>query len=57
MIINIIIGIIVDICPAVIGNIFVYRDDNHLSDQFALSLSDEMLRQLRPLLDEIKVGR
>ncbi len=46
-----------DICPAVIGNIFVYRDDNHLSDQFALSLSDEMLRQLRPLLDEIEVGR
>ncbi|WJY99711.1 acyltransferase family protein [Corynebacterium hansenii] len=41
-------------CPAVIGNIYVYRDDNHLSDQFARSLSAEMKRRLIPFLDDLE---
>ncbi|MFD5867240.1 acyltransferase family protein [Corynebacterium sp. NPDC060344] len=42
------------ICPAVIGNIYVYRDDNHLSDQFALSLTSEMKRRLLPFLEDLE---
>ena len=44
-------------CPAVIGNIYVYRDDNHLSDQFAVSLSEEMKRRMIPFLDGLEGGR
>ena len=46
-----------DVCPAVIGNIYVYRDDNHLSDQFAASLSEEMKRRMIPFLDGLEGGR
>ncbi|WP_070520247.1 acyltransferase family protein [Corynebacterium sp. HMSC11E11] len=45
-------------CPAVIGNIYVYRDDNHLSDQFAQTMSAEMKRRMAPILDDIeRTGR
>ena len=40
-------------CPAVIGNVYVYRDDNHLSDHFARSLSGEMKRRLLPFLEDM----
>lgn len=42
-----------DRCPAVIGNIYVYRDDNHLSDQFAVTLAPEFKRRLLPHLEAI----
>ena len=40
-------------CPAVQGNVVTYRDDNHLTDPFARSLSwaiDRQLRSSAPLL-------
>ncbi|MFE8884743.1 acyltransferase family protein [Pseudarthrobacter enclensis] len=33
-------------CPGVIGNIFVYLDDNHLSAEYTESMSDEFGRRL-----------
>ena len=33
-------------CRAVIGNVAVYLDDNHLTEMFATTLSDELLAQL-----------
>lgn len=39
-----------DICPPVIGNIYVYRDGNHMSDDYALSLSPLLWEQIRLLL-------
>lgn len=41
-------------CPAVIGNVYVYRDESHLSDAIARSFTLEMLRQLLPILDEVR---
>ncbi len=37
-------------CPPVIGNTLVWRDSNHLSLQYALSLVDELERQLVPVV-------
>lgn len=39
-----------DICPPVIGNIYVYRDGNHMSDDYALSLAPLLWEQIRLLL-------
>ncbi|WP_245802266.1 acyltransferase family protein [Corynebacterium pacaense] len=38
------------ICPPVIGNVYVYRDGNHISDDYALSLSPFIWNSLRQLL-------
>lgn len=39
-----------ELCPPVIGNIYVYRDGNHMSDDYALSLGPLLWEQLRMLL-------
>ncbi|MDO5731866.1 acyltransferase family protein [Corynebacterium sphenisci] len=45
-------------CPAVLGNIFVYRDDNHLTDDIAASLTPEFRRRVAPVLRAIaETGR
>lgn len=39
-----------DLCPPVIGNITVYRDQNHISNAFALSTSPLLWAELEPIL-------
>lgn len=39
-----------DFCPPVIGNIYVYRDGNHMSDDYALSLAPLLGEQIRMVL-------
>ncbi|OYN92088.1 acyltransferase family protein [Parenemella sanctibonifatiensis] len=34
-----------DLCPAVLGNVYVYRDANHLARAYVLTLTDEFIRQ------------
>lgn len=38
-------------CHPIIGNIYVYRDDNHLTDQFASTMSDLFIQRLGPTLE------
>lgn len=33
-------------CPAVVGNVYVYLDDNHLSAEYAASMADEFAKRL-----------
>ncbi|AZA11699.1 acyltransferase family protein [Corynebacterium gerontici] len=35
-------------CDPIIGNIYVYRDDNHLTDHFASTMSDLFIQRLGP---------
>jgi hypothetical protein len=35
-----------DTCPAVLHNMIVYRDVLHLTETFAISLADELEKQL-----------
>ncbi|MDO4610926.1 acyltransferase family protein [Corynebacterium sp.] len=44
-------------CPAVIGNVWVYRDDDHLSDHFARSMTAELRRLITPYLKNLEAGR
>ncbi len=37
-------------CPAVIGNIYVYRDSNHLSSPYLLSLTPQLWEEIREFL-------
>jgi hypothetical protein len=37
-------------CPAVIGNVLVYRDKDHLTATYATTLAPVLLAQLQPLL-------
>lgn len=39
-----------DFCPAVIGNVYVYRDGNHISDEYALSLVPLLWEEMSPLI-------
>ena len=39
------------LCPAIIGNISVYRDWHHLSAAFVRSLAPELERQMKPFID------
>ncbi|AZA09856.1 acyltransferase family protein [Corynebacterium pseudopelargi] len=41
-------------CPPVIGNIYVYRDGNHISDDFARSTVPLLWEQMRPLVEKAK---
>ncbi|UKA74282.1 acyltransferase family protein [Arthrobacter sp. FW306-07-I] len=34
-------------CPAVVGNVYVYLDDNHLSAEYAESMADEFAKRLQ----------
>ncbi|MGV9793450.1 acyltransferase family protein [Gordonia sp. NPDC003422] len=36
-----------DFCPAIVGNIIVYKDPHHLSATYIRSLADELERQMR----------
>ena len=38
-------------CPAVIGNVVVYRDENHITATFARTLGPTLTERLRPLID------
>lgn len=40
------------VCPAVIGNVLVYRQGSHLTDTYVRTLTAHLEDQLRPLLDE-----
>ncbi|WP_158268475.1 acyltransferase family protein [Corynebacterium liangguodongii] len=42
-----------DSCPAIVGNIYVYRDDNHISESYAATLTDTLDRALMTFLDTI----
>ncbi|WP_236630237.1 acyltransferase family protein [Corynebacterium atypicum] len=46
-----------DFCGAVMGNIYMWRDGNHMSDDFALSLTDLLWHQLRYVLPRAAGGR
>lgn len=37
-------------CPPVIGNLYVYRDQNHISKAYALSTETLLWKEIRPLL-------
>ncbi|MDI9892093.1 acyltransferase family protein [Rhodococcus sp. IEGM 1404] len=39
-----------DFCPGVVGNVAVYRDDNHLSRTYATTLAPSLAEQLPPSL-------
>ena len=45
-----------DHCPAVVGNIIVYRDSNHLSVAYADSLQPLLAREMAPIFDELERG-
>jgi len=38
-------------CPAVIGNVIVYRDDNHITRTFSLTLAPALSEHLQRILD------
>jgi len=40
------------VCQPVIGNVFVYRDTNHLTPEYAASIAEEVGRRMDALLDE-----
>ncbi len=43
-----------EVCPAVLGNIYVYRDDNHLTNAIAMSAKQQVWEQMRDLVESIK---
>lgn len=45
-----------DVCPAVIGNVLVYRDDSHLTTLFARSLAPALDHELRRRLPEVRMA-
>ncbi|MCS4535869.1 acyltransferase family protein [Corynebacterium sp. HS2168-gen11] len=40
-----------DYCSPVIGNIYVYRDGNHMGDDFALSLAPLLWEEISPVIE------
>lgn len=42
-------------CPPVIGNIYVYRDGNHISDDYALTLAPLLWEKIGPLVQNTPV--
>ncbi|AEX76093.1 acyltransferase family protein [Corynebacterium diphtheriae] len=40
-------------CPGVIGNIYVYRDGNHISDAYALSLVPLLWEKMEPVVSQL----
>ena len=44
------------LCPPAIGNVYVYRDQNHLSNAYAESLAPLLWEEIRPLFDELGVS-
>ncbi|MDO5731865.1 acyltransferase family protein [Corynebacterium sphenisci] len=43
-------------CPAVLGNMWVYRDDDHLSPAFVRTLTPELDRRIGVFLDGLAAG-
>lgn len=41
-------------CPAAIGNIYVYRDGNHISRPYAMSLIPELRKHIAPILAGVR---
>ena len=41
-----------DVCPAVVGSVIVYRDDNHLGGTFSRSLAPYLEEKLRAALED-----
>ena len=46
-----------DTCPAVIGNVNVYMDDNHLSSLYAETMAPELQERLQQILAQIPPSR
>ena len=44
-----------DTCPPAIGNVYIYRDQNHLSNAYSESLAPVMWEVIKPILDELRV--
>lgn len=42
-----------DFCPPVIGNVFVYRDHNHLSTAYVDSLKERIRAHIKSMLDDV----
>ena len=40
------------LCPAVVGNVLVYRDQNHISDTYMATIAPEFERQLNAALQK-----
>ena len=38
-------------CPTIIGNLLVYRDDQHLTASFSARLAEPLEGEIRPLLE------
>ncbi|WP_075691791.1 acyltransferase family protein [Corynebacterium sphenisci] len=43
-------------CPPVIGNIYAYRDDNHITDELARTMAARLDRELTPILEGIEAA-
>lgn len=43
-----------EFCPAVIGNIFVYRDGNHMSGPYSETITPLLEQQIGPFLEELR---
>lgn len=46
----------VEVCPPQIGNVYVYRDQNHISNAYARSLAPLLWQELRRVFDAIGVA-
>ncbi|MDY5786536.1 MULTISPECIES: acyltransferase family protein [unclassified Corynebacterium] len=44
-----------EVCPPTVGNVPVYRDQNHISNAYAASLTPLMWEALRPIFDELEI--
>lgn len=43
------------ICPPQIGNVYIYRDQNHISNAYAETLTPLLWEQLLPIFDELSL--
>lgn len=46
-----------DLCPAVVGNVLVYRDETHVSVLYIETLADKLWSDLTPLMQEAPTSR
>ncbi|AQQ15549.1 O-acetyltransferase OatA [Corynebacterium glaucum] len=45
-----------DTCPPAIGNVYIYRDQNHISNAYAESLAPVIWEVMKPILDKLRVS-
>lgn len=43
------------VCPPQIGNVYVYRDQNHISNAYAATLAPLLWRELAPIFDQLGI--